>query len=385
MPTVRYTLRVPNRKRGNNEGSISRYADGRWVARVTTRDGRRRAYYATSREEAARKLTDALHGLSRGLADPSGRLTVEGFTARWLEASRSTVRLSTWATYERYLRIHVMPRIGRLPLVKLGAADLQLLYGDLLDDGLKPMTVRHVHAIVHRVLGQAVRWDAAIRNVADLVDPPRVEHSEVAVLGVEETRRLLAAAAGDRLEALYVLAVTTGMRRGELLALRWKHVNLDQGRLSVVSTLQSEGGLAITEAKTARSRRSLSLPAVAVRALRCRRAVQLEERLAAGPSWVERDLVFATALGSLIDPGNLLRRSFVPLLQRAGLPRIRFHDLRHTAATLMLSEGIHPKVASDVLGHSTVAITLDLYSHVTESVAADAARRMDRLLAPASS
>lgn len=375
---------MATRRRANNEGSITRYADGRWVARVTLPDGGRRAYYARTREDAAAKLADALHGIGRGVVEPPGRLTFGEFAGRWLQVTRPTVRLTTWATYERYLRIHVVPRLGRIPLIKLGALDLQRLYAQLLEDGLKPMSVRHVHAILHRVLGQAVRWDLAVRNVADLVDAPRVEHAEMAVLSPDEVRRFLAAAAGDRLEALYVLAVTTGMRRGELLALRWKDVHLDRARLSVTGTQQREGGLAIAEAKTARSRRSVPLAAVAVAALRRRKALQAEEQLAAGPDWEERDLVFSTAVGSLIEPGNLLRRSFFPLLEAAGVPRIRFHDLRHTAATLMLSEGIHPKVASEVLGHSTVSITLDLYSHVTESVASDAARRMDLLLAPQS-
>lgn len=370
------------RKRGNNEGSISQYADGRWVARVTLPDGRRRAYYAKTRHDAARKLAEAQHGVNRGVVEPPGRLTFGDFAASWLRASRSAVRLTTWATYERYLRLHVVPRIGRVPVAKLGAADLQQLYADLLEDGLKPMTVRHVHAILHRLLNQAVRWDVAIRNVADLVDPPRVIRAEMTVLSPQEARQLLAAAAGDRLEALYVLAVTTGMRRGELLALRWKDVHLERARLSVVATQQREGGLAIAETKTARPRRPVPLPAIAVEALRRRRVCQAEERLAAGPGeWQEQDLVFATTVGSLIEPGNLLRRSFFPLLAQAGVPRIRFHDLRHTAATLMLSEGIHPKVASEVLGHSTVSITLDLYSQVTENVASEAAGRMNRLLA----
>ncbi|GAC1340176.1 MAG: site-specific integrase [Candidatus Dormibacteria bacterium] len=371
------------RKRGNNEGSISHYGDGRWVARVTLPDGRRRAFYAATRQDAAHKLAEVLHGVTRGTVEPAGRLTFGDFAATWLKASRASVRLTTWAGYERYLRIHVVPRIGRVPMARIGAADLQQLYADLLDDGLKPMSVRHVHAILHRVLGQAVRWDAAVRNVADLVDPPRVIRTEMSVLSPEEARRFLAAAAGDRLEALYVLAVTTGMRRGELLALRWKDVHLDRAKLSVVATQQREGGLAIAETKTARSRRSISLPGITVAALRRRRMLQAEERLAAKPGeWEESGVVFTTAVGSLIEPGNLLRRSFFPLLARAGVPRIRFHDLRHTAATLMLSEGIHPKVASEILGHSTVSITLDLYSHVTESVASEAAQRMDRLLTP---
>jgi len=353
---------MATRRRANNEGSITRYADGRWVARVTLPDGGRRAYYARTREDAAAKLADALHGIGRGVVEPPGRLTFGEFAGRWLQATRPTVRLTTWATYERYLRIHVVPRVGRIPLIKLGAFDLQRLYAQLLEDGLKPMSVRHVHAIIHRLLGQAVRWDLAVRNVADLVDPPRAAHAEMAVLSPEEVRRFLAAAAADRLEALYVLAVTTGMRRGELLALRWKDVHLDRGRLSVTGTQQREGGLAIAEAKTARSRRSVALPAIAVAALRRHKALQAEERLAAGPDWEERGLVFSTAVGSLIEPGNLLRRSFFPLLEKAGVPHVRFHDLRHTAATLMLSEGVHPKVASEVLGHSTVSVS---YTHLT--------------------
>lgn len=380
MPTEAMLRRMAVGKRGNNEGSIARYADGRWVARVSLPDGRRRAYYARSREDAARKLAEALHGLNRGVVEPGGRLTVGEFAARWLEASRASVRLSTWATYERYLRIHVVPRIGRVPLVKLTPDELQRLYADLLDDGLNPMSVRHVHAILHRVLGQAVRWEAALRNVADLVDPPRAARSEMAVLSVAEVRQLLATAAVDRLEALYVLAATTGMRRGELLALRWKDVHLDRSKLAVVATLQQEGGLSIAETKTAKSRRAVPLPALAVSALRRRKSIQATERLAAGSGWQEQGLVFTSTVGSLIQPGNLLRRSFYPLLERAKVPQIRFHDLRHTAATLMLSEGIHPKVASELLGHSTVGITLDLYSHVTESVASDAARRMNHLL-----
>ena len=373
---------MAGRKRGNNEGSITRYADGRWVARVTLPNGGRRAFYAKTREDAARKLAETLHGVSRGIVEPAGRLTFGDFVARWLTTTRPSLRLSTWATYERYLRIHVVPRIGRVQLTKLTAADLQRLYAELLEGGLRASSVRHVHAILHRVLGQAVRWDLAVRNVADLVDPPRAPRAEMSVLNPDEVRLLLAAADGDRLQALYVLAVTTGMRRGELLALRWKDVHLDRSRLSVTATLQREGGLSIAETKTARSRRSVALPAVAVTALRRRKALQREERLAAGPDWEEQDLVFTTSIGGPIEPGNLLRRSYWPLLKRAGLRQVRFHDLRHTAATLMLSEGIHPKVASEVLGHSTVSITLDLYSHVTESVAADAAARMDRLFAP---
>jgi integrase len=191
---------------------------------------------------------------------------------------------------------------------------------------------------------------------------------------------LLAAAGGDRLEALYVLAVTTGMRRGALLALRWRDVDLDQGALAVTGSLQRIGGaLTIGEPKTTSSRRRVVLARIAVGALRSHRVAQAERQLGA-LYWEDLDLVFTNEIGRPIEPGNLLRRSYWPLLDRAGLRRIRFHDLRHTAATLLLSRGVHAKVASEMLGHSTIGITLDLYSHVSETMQRDAAAAMDAVL-----
>ena len=198
-------------------------------------------------------------------------------------------------------------------------------------------------------------------------------------LSTEQARALLVAARGDRLEALYVLALTTGMRQGELLALRWRDVDLERGTLSVTGTLGwSKGaGLTISEPKTARSRRQLQLAAMAVTALRQHRASQAAEILAAVTWDQAADLVFLNQAGRPMQASNLLRRSFFPLLASAGLPRIRFHDLRHTAATLLLARGVHPKIASEMLGHATVAFTLDVYSHVTETLQREAARTMD--------
>ena len=194
-------------------------------------------------------------------------------------------------------------------------------------------------------------------------------------LGEVVARRFLEAARGDRFEALYVLAITAGLRQGELLALRWRDVDLAGRTVRVTGSLQNlpGDGLTIVEPKTAGSRRNVSMGATATEALRRHRAGQAEERLSLGDAWDDHDLVFPNATGKPMNPSNLLIRSYRILLERAGVPRIRFHDLRHTAATLMLGRGVHPKIVSEMLGHSTVTITLDLYSHVTPAIAREAA------------
>lgn len=236
--------------------------------------------------------------------------------------------------------------------------------------------------MLHRALGQAIRWGAVARNVTELVDPPRVSRKEMRALSPDEARRLLEVAAGTPLEALYAIALTTGMREGELLGLRWHEVDLNGRKLYVVGSLQNlpGEGWKIVEPKTARSRRLVVLSELGADALRRHRAMQAERRLRRGDEWQDNDLVFPNALGKPMNPPNLLIRSLRPLLAKANLPKVRFHDLRHTAASLMLDQGIHPKIVSEMLGHSAVGITLDLYSHVTPSMQAQAADALDSLL-----
>jgi integrase len=241
--------------------------------------------------------------------------------------------------------------------------------------------VRHLHAVLRRALGDAVRWGVLARNPAAVVAPPRAVRHEIRALTTDEARALLAACEGERLGALYVLALTTGMRRGELLALRWRDVDLVEGVLAVRSTLyRAEGRLVLAEPKTARARRLIHLAPEAVGALRRHREAQLEDRLRLGPAWDDQDLVFANELGRPVEAHNMIRRSFHPLLERAGLPRIRFHDLRHSTATLLLSSGVHPKVVSEILGHATIGITLDTYSHVLPAMHREAVGAMSLLL-----
>ena len=374
MPTTR--------RRSRGEGSLFKRADGRWTGVVTGFNGQRRYVYGRTRAEAARKLAELTHQRDSGLPMPAGRHTVASFLAEWLQGQRSQLRPKSWRRHEEHIRIHIVPVVGKVSLRRLSPQHLNHLYANRLAAGLSPVSVHHIHATVHRALVHAVRWGLLARNVADLVDPPRVQHREMLVLSPDQVRRLLVAAKGGPLEALIAVAVSTGLRRGELLALRWRDVDVDAGVLRVVGTLQRDYNrkLVISEPKTPRSRRQVELSGLAVDALRRHRAAQTEMRLLLGDEWEANDLVFPNPFGKPQDGSHLLLGQFVPLLERARLPRIRLHDLRHTAATLLLSRGMHPKIVSEMLGHTTVGITLDLYSHVTPTMQREAARAMDELL-----
>jgi integrase len=348
-----------------------------------TIDGERRRYvYGRTRQEVQRRLSEARRLVDDGLPLPPQRETVGSFLTAWLEGQRSRVRARSWMRREQLIRLHALPIIGRIPLARLQPQHVEQLLADRRAAGLGDYSLHHLRAVLHRALEQAVRWNLVARNVVHSVDPPRVARREMTVLTPEEVRRLLDAAAGGPIEALLTLAVTTGMRRGELLALRWRDVDLTRRSLRVVGSLQRDatGRLDILEPKTARSRRQVELTGLAVDALQRHRAAQAQRRLLLGEEWNDHDLVFPSTLGLPQDGSHLVDGQFRPLLRRAGLPPIRFHDLRHTAATLMLERGVHPKIVSEMLGHSTIAITLDLYSHVTPTMQRAAANALDELL-----
>ncbi len=370
-------------RRGNGEGSIYRRSDGRWAASLSIGRGRRKHFLSRTRQEVAIKLNAALKTRQDGLPILNERITLEPFLRDWLLGIRQSIRTTTWERYAALMRLHVSPTLGTIRLSQVTPAHLQRLFADLQQSGLSDATVRQVRAILRKALNDGTKWGVVARNVAALTSAPRVSRKEFKPLSPEESRAFLDAASGDKLEALYVLALTTGMRQGELLGLRWADVDFDREGVMVRQTLQrTSGGHSFGEPKSAKSRRRVALTKTAVDALRRHRVRQTEERLKVGPYWTDLDLVFTNHVGGPVNAGNLRRRSFWPLLDRACLPRIRFHDLRHTAATLMLGRGIHPKIVSEMLGHSQIAITLDLYSHVTETMQRDAARELDVLLRP---
>ncbi len=373
-------------KKANGEGSVYRRAsDGRWSASITLSNGKRKHFLGKDRDDVVRRQRAALKSRDDGLPIITERQTVGQFTAGWLKAARPSIRERTWVRYEQYVRLHVFPTLGKVQLTNLTPQHLQRLYAERLEAGLSPSTVHHLHATLHKALSQAMRWNLVPRNVADLVDPPRIPRFEITTLAPEQARVLLDAAAGNRLEALYVLALTTGMREGELLGLTWRDVDFESGAVEIRGSLQRvPSGFIIAEPKTARSRRRVNLTNAGLAALRQHRARQNEERLRLGTARQRVEFVFTDEDGQPIDATKFLRNSFAPLLKRAGLAPMRFHDLRHTAATLLLGRGIHPKIVSEMLGHSQVGITLDLYSHVTPTMQREATAAMDAIVSSGS-
>jgi integrase len=281
------------------------------------------------------------------------------------------------------MELRVLPLLGKVQLQKLLPQHLQKLYNQKLEEGYAPQTVKHIHRVLHRALGDALRWQLVVRNVCDAVHPPRVPKKEMLqALTGEQAQQFLEATAGDPLEALYVLALTTGMRQGELLGLKWVDLDLALGTLQVRRTITrlAKKGFSVSEPKTAKSRRKIHLTRLAIEVLKRHRLRQHEAKLAAGPAWDEQGWVFCNKVGRPIEVGNMIRRSFRRVLNKAGLPVIRFHDLRHSAASLLLSLGVHAKIVQELLGHSQISLTLDTYSHVLPSLQEEAVSRLNTLL-----
>jgi integrase len=376
------------RKRGNNEGSIYPHKRGgkkvgyRGAYIVHTAEGSKRRYVTgKTREEVRGKLAKAMSDRDGGLVFDAGNLTVGEYLDRWLSDSvRATVRASTYERHEGIVRTHLKPTLGRIKVKNLTPTHVRGFHREKLDAGLAPSTVRKIHSTLHKALSQAVADGLIPRNAA-AVKAPRPDPEEMHPLSAEEAKALLETVRGDRFEALYVLAITTGLRRGELLGLRWKDVDLESGVLRVGRALVREGGrYRLGETKTKRGHRSIRLTSLALRTLRAHRKRQLEEKMRFAGLYEDGGLIFATRKGTPVNPENLVKRSFKPLLERAGLPEIRFHDLRHTCATLLLGRGVHPKLVQELLGHATIAMTLDTYSHFLPSMGDQTARAMEDAL-----
>ncbi len=303
---------------------------------------------------------------------PRNNTTVEAFIEQWLQATAPNIRATTLLTYRLNLDRYVVPALGYMKLQDLNAATLQAFNATLLE-WLAPKTVRNVHGILRRMLSDAVRWGLLKRNQSDAVDAPRRNTPEMKVWTPEQIRTFLRGVEGERLYPAWLLLCTTGMRRGEVLGLRWEDIDLDSARLSVRQARVSLGNeFVINEPKTRRGRRVVALDATTVAVLRSHRAAQAQERLAHGPDWNDSGLVFCKPDGSDLHP-ETLSRSFRYRIKRDGLPKIRLHDLRHSWASAALLAGVNAKVVSERLGHAQIAFTLDTYAHVLPSMDASAA------------
>jgi integrase len=366
---------------------IYKRKDGRYEGRYTvdTPDGPvRKRVYGRKYKEVQKKLAEAMGDAARGIVFDDENMTVSEYMTRWLEDSaKGDLAPRTYHNYRLQIRQHISPTIGRLKLSKLTAAHVQSLYAAKLREGLKPSSVRYIHAVLHRGLEQAVRFSLIPFNPAARVDPPKVRQEEITPLDSEQARVFLEAAKGDKFEALYVLSLTVGLRMGEALGLKRSDINLDAKTLRVNRQLQrirDGGGLVFSEPKNA-SRRTVDLPQRAVEALRShRKRQQVGEQLAAGAKWIDNGLVFATGKGTPLDAQNVVNRHFKPLLKRAGLPEIRWHDLRHSCFTILLARGTHPKYVQHLAGHASIQLTLDRYSHWMPSMGRNTADGMDEAL-----
>ncbi len=373
-------------RRGNNEGSIRKRADGRWEALISLPNGSRKSFYGRTRQAVQRKLAQAQRDVASGLPIVGDRQTMEQYLRSWLETAKHHLKPSGYRRYDTNLKCHILPALGKVPLSKLTAQQVQTFYISKLSAGYSLSSVANIHTVLHVALDEAVRMGLVQRNVTDLVHKPSRRRTKTVALTEEQAQAFLHAARGDRLEALYVLAVTTGMRVGELLGLCWSDVDLDKAVALVTQSLQESaagsGTFILGQPKTSHSRRRIMLSQTAVQSLLAHRERQGEERRRCADLWDSRyHLVFPNTLGRPMHPSHLREREFHPLLLRAGLPHIRFHDLRHTAATLLLRRGVNPKIVSEMLGHANIGITLDVYSHVTPDMQEAAARTMDEVLA----
>jgi integrase len=347
-------------------------------------DGRRvRKWHSgfQTKKDAERAQVELLGQLRRGAYVAPSKLTVASFLRdQWLPGLKAQMRPGSWEEHRSKVEVHLIPAFGGERLQRLGPAHLNALYAALLERGLSAQRVVLVHATIRRALADAVKWDYVPRNVALLASPPRPRRPELKTWTAAELRAFLEHVRSDRLYAMWLLAASTGMRRGEVLGLRWVDVDLAASRVGVRQTLVAVNHQVVTsEPKTAKGRRSVALDPATIEALKAHRKGQLAERLAWGPAWTDTGQVFTLQDGRPLHP-NTVTRAFRRHVLAADVPVIRLHDLRHTHATLALAAGVHPKVVQERLGHANIAITLDTYSHAVPALEEQAAVTVARLV-----
>ncbi len=366
-------------RRGHGEGSIYQRKDGRWTAALTLEDHRRKTFYGKTRKEVQDKLNAALHEQKQGMLSTGPQQTLRVYLERWLEqVCKPTMRPNTYQTYRFNLSHHVIPSLGHIKLQKLTPEQVQAFYVQKQHEGLKPRSIAVVHMALSSALDNAVKWGLVARNVAKLTTLPRIERYEAQILTVEQAYKLLQVARGSRIEVLLLVALTTGMRRGELLALRWGDIDFEQCMLYVRRTVSPIVGAGYVEGdpKTKAGRRKIALPDVVIEALKEHRERQEKARIEAGEKWRDLGIVFCNLYGDFYDPGGM-RRKFKKLLRDAGLPDMRFHDLRHSAAMVLAAAQVDLKTAQERLGHGSIATTADIYMQVTMKMQQEAVKKLN--------
>lgn len=376
----------PSRKKaGHGDGGAGnkKRSDGRWQWRISLPDGKRKYFYGKTRQEAKTKAEAFKRDLERGADIGSRDVTVQVFLKQWLaDTAKNRVRESTHRAYSSHVEHHLVPALGKYKLRELTPQHVNRLLASIVASGTSPTTANRVRATLRTALTSAVKWGSVPRNVAALADARREERQRVKPLEIDQIMQFLDFVKGDRYGPLITLAITTGMRQGELLALRWTpDVDLKNGVIHVQHTVTrgSDGKPKLGTTKTSDSRRSIRLSREAISALRRQQELISKHRVAAAHRWQDHDLVFPTSIGTIAD-GPTVTRALQALLEAAGLPRQRFHDLRHATASLQLAEGADIFEVKELLGHSQISLTANTYGHMTKKLGERTASRMDRAL-----
>jgi integrase len=360
----------PRKRNANGEGTAYRRPDGRWAAQayINQSDGRRvrRTLYGSTRKEVERKMTDLVDRESRGRPIVPLALTLEAYLNEWLtQIVAVRVRGNTLSHYKFQIDRYLVPDLGRKKLAQLSARDLRLYFDSLRRRGVGARTVQYVHSTLRAALEDAVREELLDKNVAKLVRVPAPPRTEPRPLTVDEVRAFLKSSRDDRLYAMFLVFALLGLRRSEVLGLRWEDLDLEHGFLQIRRGLQRiDGQLQVLPTKTARSRRTVPLPSIVVSALQAHVAAQNRDRLQLAERWPDLGYVFTTPIGTPIDPRNCTR-VVQAACTKAGLRAVRLHDFRHGCVSVLLSLGVPPRTAMDIVGHSTIEVTMNVYGHVT--------------------
>lgn len=381
-------------KRGNGEGTITALKEGRWQGRVryinpNTGEKLRKAVYGKTQKEVREKLKAFIKEIEKGVIPNNGKITFGEWLESWLEEHvKRTRRLTTWENYETITRVHIKPCIGQIQISKLQARDLQTMYNQKLDNGrvdqkggLSGKTVGLIHLVCSMALEQAVKEGIISRNVADLVTKPKKVKKEIHPMSEEQIREFLIMCKDDRMFTAFYLLLSTGIRRGELLGLKWEDIDFENGRMCIQRSLAKTNTqrAQFHEPKTTRSKRMIPLTTDVVKELKKHKERQAEEKEKLGAAYSENCMVFCREDGIPIYP-DVLDNRFHKILARAGLPHFRVHDLRHTFATMMLKQDVHAKIVQEILGHSTISVTLDTYSHVLPGMKEESMKKMQAVV-----
>ncbi len=370
------------KRRGNNEGSLYHRKDGLWCAQISL-GGRRLTKYAKTQKECREWIKETISKIDGGLTFEATQLTLERFFELWLNGKELSRRPGTVDNYRKITNSYILPKMGQMRLQEIQPTHIKQLYLVLKKEGKGARSVQAVHVVLHCALKQAVREGLLGRNPLDAVDRPRVEQTEFQVLTEEQARQLLAVASESLFETVFHLALITGMRKGELLGLKWSDLDPTKGTIFIQRQLQylKPDGYILVPPKTKAGRRQLKLGQSMLAQLEKHRIHQELLKATAADKWQENDLIFTSSIGTYMDQSKV-SKEFKRLLKKAGLPNLRFHDLRHTSLSLLLEMGTPVNTVQRRAGHSKASVTVDVYGHAMAGSQNQAADRMDEMMTP---